>query len=252
MSLILNRIVSYELILNHEDSTAGLFSDSIVNTGSENANDPNANTYRSVSMVALLSAFMVTFIIVLYSIIGQLDAENVRNADGAFYFKMQYSYPDGTHDVLYWSQTSWLTETEAATGFVALDMPSTLPGLTDGWHSFHGLARSVHSSGGGHTSKYLDGVGGNSAWNSVGAYVHDGISAEAFPAYNAKAATGVSLYVATYGDAGVTDGLPAISITACDGWTAESTTNSMTVMLRGVSQNTPFFQGLSLVVKKSV
>ena len=148
------------LILNHKDVSNGLFDSSVRDTGLENDADPSANTY---------------------SIIGALNADEWRRADGRFWFEIVFKNNDGSTGNLTWAQESWLTEAT----IVGADLFGVPDQTSFYWQAkFWGLGLSSASG-----STYLDGEGGASAWyfNSVGTIQtwNGGI-----PAFNEKVAYG--------------------------------------------------------------
>ena len=153
------------LILEHKNVANGLFASSFRDTGIENDGDASANTY---------------------SIIGALNAEEWRRADGRFWFEMVYKNNDGSTDTLTWAQESWLTES-IIVGADLFGVPKQT--VTDSKALFSGLGLSSASG-----STYLDGDGGASGWyyNSVGTVQ---IWNNGIPAFNEKIAYGVSLYI---------------------------------------------------------
>ena len=120
------------MIARHRDVSNGYFSSNLKNTGLENANDSESNTY---------------------CIIGALDVSDYMFDEGKYYeFKLIYFYSDGTNDTLIWTQTSWITE-ETITG-ANLSKIEESASIGDGVR-FRGLGLSTHSN------TYLDGSGGH-------------------------------------------------------------------------------------------
>eukprot|EP01084_Bolivina_argentea_P274143 467204_1 len=161
----LSDLSEYELILNHKNVSNGLFSSSITTTGIENENNPEANTY---------------------SIIGKLDYDKYK-IDDKYFFKLIYRYTNYPNDVLIWSQTSWLNETNI-TGADLSFIPAE--GAIDPLASFKGLGASNFES-----NTLLDGNGDNDWWhNSVGTLIS---WSGGIPAFNNKIAYSASLYILT-------------------------------------------------------
>ena len=97
---------------------------------------------------------------------------------------------------------------------------------------FQGLAKSSQSH------VFLDGNADSSNWLAVGMTT----ASNGIPAFNGKKAYGVSLYVAT--SEVMANITPLyVSVTACDGWTSTPASFSMSIMLRGSDNTTPFLTG---------
>eukprot|EP01084_Bolivina_argentea_P135966 239501_1 len=147
----------------------GLFSSSITTTGIENENNPDANTY---------------------SIIGNLDYRKYIKCHKKYFFKLIYRYTNYSNDVLIWSQTSWLNETNI-TGADLSAIPAE--GAIDPRAPFKGLGAANYEShtlldGNGYTAGWWNSVGTKALWCGTGAYC-------GIPAFNEKVAYSASLYI---------------------------------------------------------
>ena len=120
----------FVILENHHNVSNGYFSSDVVISGVEHADNPDANTY---------------------CIIGAVNASDYRFDGGYFWMKLIYRYNDGTHDILEWTQTSWITENEitGADLFGVDEDENVIAG-----QRFRGLGISAH-----HTLAYLDGSG---------------------------------------------------------------------------------------------
>jgi hypothetical protein len=117
--------INYILIYRLQDLKDGYFDAGITATGMENAGDMSQNTYM---------------------VIGAVNTAAFRNSGtGKYQFLLDYGYPDGTHSILIWKQTSWLTHTLIA-GYEAVSIPNLFTG-------FGGLGRSTQSG------VYISGIG---------------------------------------------------------------------------------------------
>ena len=164
------------LILEHKDVSAGCFNATILVSENENVGDPSSNTY---------------------SIIGELESEDWRQADGRFWFELVFRNTDNSSDTLVWAQESWLTDsTVVGANLFGVPLQNKCTFTGPGECAFTGLARS---DGAGGDYSFLDGDGdraNSDAWNnSVGTLRCDWGSPPAIPGFNQKAAYGVSLYI---------------------------------------------------------
>lgn len=140
----------------------GFFSSSVVTTGIENADNPEANTY---------------------SIIGMIDPSNFVYDDGYYWLELQYHHVGGSNDILTWTQTSWITEST----IVGADLFGVSNTETD-CRVFEGLGLSSSTN-----DAYLDGNGADTCWwNAVASIVASG---DGFPGHNGKTAVSSSLYL---------------------------------------------------------
>lgn len=128
------------MILRHRNQSVGYFNESLLSTGLENINDPDANTY---------------------SIIGGIDPNDYIFDEGVYWFILSYGYHDGSNITIKWKQTSWITNS-TITGVDLYDVPSQA-GMSAG-AEFRGLGRPTISNA------YLDGDGDYTlmSWNAVG------------------------------------------------------------------------------------
>eukprot|EP01083_Nonionella_stella_P204809 746343_1 len=137
------------LILRLKNIADGLFSTELRNTGLENEDNEDANTY---------------------SVIGNVNHEELRDSDGKYKFKLIFVNKYGEMDQLIWKQSSWLTET-IITGFE----PISVPDMAYSRAVFRGLGLSDYPD-----HSYLDGNGYSSEetyYNAVGVFIlfHGGI-----------------------------------------------------------------------------
>ena len=139
------------LVLRLGDCSNGdFFSSTLKQTGLENENDPNANTY---------------------SIIGNLDKDDFVNPDGTYEFRLWYDnrYDHIGESNLRWKQSSWLTDTFSSTGALnyapGFEEISFVPAeWAGGDDAFYGLGLSEYPH------CYLDGTSaGPDYFNCVGA-----------------------------------------------------------------------------------
>ena len=127
------------LLSRHKDVGVGAFSPSVLTTGIENPDTPEAKPHR---------------------ILGSVDPASLRFESGQFELQLAYGYPDGTTDTLRWTQRSWITESsvDGVDLFGVDDDNRGVPGK-----GFGGLTKSTS------TRTYLDGSSGHSDdwWHSV-------------------------------------------------------------------------------------
>ena len=158
---------NYLLIERHIDVLNGYFSTNILQTGIENENNPNANTY---------------------CIIGTLISSRYLIDSTHYQFRLIYQYRNESvsNDTLIWTQTSWITE-PVITG---ADL-SEIDELDDNLQRrFRGLGLSNVSK------SYLDGNGIETTdwWHAVASVIGTA-GKDAIPAHIGRFAYSSSLFV---------------------------------------------------------
>ena len=153
----------YKLILRLKDISAGYFDTNLKQTGIENPDNIEANTF---------------------SIIGLIDYHKFKSPiSNKWQFKLEYTNQDGSSDTIIWKQSSWIDRPQIQ-GYEAVSVPAQ---TNSHCATFRGLG---YSDNGG---TYLDGSGYHSCWwNSVGTIY--GFSG-GIPAFNHKLAKNESLYI---------------------------------------------------------
>ena len=153
----------YVLIQRHKSVYDGLFKDTVLDTGMENINNPDNNTY---------------------SIIGYVNPDDYLFEEDVYWFRLEYGYSDGSNVTLEWTQESWLTESTVE----GADLSNIPDETTTSGALFYGLALS--SSG----SSYLDGEGSTHSnwWNAVAVVTKHG---GGIPAFNEEVAVSSRLFV---------------------------------------------------------
>ena len=218
----------YELILSHNYRASSWFGESFGETGVENSDDPNANTY---SIIGLFDDYQ-----------RELLLHWVPWKDLGFYrFKLVYTNVDASVDTLEWSQVSWLTDSsirDADLYRVANDSNADC--------RFNGLGKSSMQSLDGSVGVFLDGDGDGNCSNSATVGVFSNRSTSDYidigrgrPAFSGNFAMVVKLYVLR--PRGV------VSVTGCDGWDIWSPA-SMYLKIVGTKASTRFVLGMCILV----